>query len=301
MLPETLPTGVEVTIRNALTGDLKTVPVVNGGWDPVAIAARPGDTVRIAVKTAEGQSQEYANIIPLHRRPMILRTEPQSGLNDARLNTPMVVVFSEPIDQTTATRARVQLRRRGLPVANDISFSTSGLEMQIRPEGGLAPVSSYALVVTAELADQQGDRLEKGVQVEFTTGTSFRDIAPGTYDLSARITSFDPAWGNDLTDSRYTAVLSIEKTSPDFKGTFRDMWLIGPGGDAVNIASYGVITRYLDDAGRYVLDLVRPEGEMGSSFTLTLVLDDPNLETIEGSWGCCGHIGGHFTLKPRVP
>ena len=124
MLPEALPTGVEVTIRNALTGDLKTVPIINGGWDPVAIAARAGDTVRITVKTAEGQSHEYANVIPLHRRPMILRTEPQPGLNDARLNTRMVVVFTEPIDPTTATRARVQLRRRGLPVANEISFST---------------------------------------------------------------------------------------------------------------------------------------------------------------------------------
>jgi hypothetical protein len=232
---------------------------------------------------------------------VILRTEPMPGQDEAVINSRIVVVFSEPIDPSTATRTRVQLRRRGLPVAADINFSASGLAMDVRPEGGLAPISRYALVVSAELADLGGDHLEKGIQVDFTTGTTYTDIAPGQYDLSARVATFDPAWGYDLTDYKYTAIMSIEQTSPVFRGTFRDMWLIGPGDDSVDIATSGVITRYLDYDGRYVLDLVRPEGERGSSFTVTLVLDDPTQETIEGDWGCCGHISGRFTAKRKVP
>jgi hypothetical protein len=121
---------------------------------------------------------------------MILRTDPSNGADDVPLNTRIIVVFSEPIDPATATRARVQLRRRGLPVAADISFSESALEMEVRPEGGLAPLSSYALVVSAELADPGGDRLKEGVQVEFTTGTTFHwDIAPGNTTCPRRLTS----------------------------------------------------------------------------------------------------------------
>ena len=245
-----------------------------------------------------GQSSGDSSVEPSGHSPMILRTDPSNGADDVPLNTRIIVVFSEPIDPATATRARVQLRRRGLPVAADISFSESALEMEVRPEGGLAPLSSYALVVSAELADPGGDRLKEGVQVEFTTGTTLHwDIAPGQYDLSAKIDIFDRGWGYDLTNYRYTAVLYIEPGAP----TFRDMWLIGPGGDSVDIATSGVITPYVDFAGRFALDLVRPEGERGSPFTLTLVVEDVVPETFEGNWGCCGHIAGSFTAKRKAP
>lgn len=128
----------------------------------------------------------------------------------------------------------------------------------------------------------------------------FRDIAPGQYDLSARITTFDPGWGYDFTDYRYTAVLSIQQSSPTFRGTFRDMWFIGPGNDSLDVATAGVINQY-QSLGQYVLDLVRPDGERGSGFTLTLVVDSVGPGTIEGHWGCCGHIAGRYTAKQKVP
>ena len=122
----------------------------------------------------------------------------------------------------------------------------------------------------------------------------------GDYDLSARIKSFDPVWGYDLTDYRYTAVLSIQQSHPTFKGTFRDMWLIGPSGDSLDVARTGVITPYIS-LGEFVLDLVRPEGERGSSFTLTLVAEEIASGTLHGHWGCCGHISGRYTAKQRDP
>ena len=169
MPPGGLTFGVKATIRNAATGDLKTVDIVNGGWDPVAIAARAGDSLRMTIMAGNLGSREYMHVVPRGRNPMILRTEPLAGSEDVGIYSRIVVVFSEPINPASVTPARVHLRRWGLPVAADVRFSESGLEMEVLPQERLAPFSSYVLIVSPDLADRVGDRLERGVQVQFTT------------------------------------------------------------------------------------------------------------------------------------
>jgi hypothetical protein len=116
----------------------------------------------------------------------------------------------------------------------------------------------------------------------------------GVYDLTASITSFDPAWGEDLTGYRYIAVLTLhEELGPPWtRGTYSDFHLVGPGGDSTDVAP-GFVTGYLG-FGTVVLE-VRNDHWQG----LTLLVGTVAPGFIDGSFGCCGHIGGTFTAERR--
>ncbi len=117
----------------------------------------------------------------------------------------------------------------------------------------------------------------------------------GVFDVTALITSFDPAWGVDLTGYRYTAVLTLEQEAgpPGFGGTFADLWLIGPAGDSTAVAATGVVTASIGSGGRVVIDL------FGSHNVLTLVVPSLASGFNDGLFGCCGHISGTFAATRR--
>ena len=122
----------------------------------------------------------------------------------------------------------------------------------------------------------------------------FSDVA-GVYNLTAQITSFDPAWGEDLTGYRYTAVLTLpEGWGPlRFRGTYADLRLVGPGGDSYPIAASGLDTGYIFRDGRLVLELAGPP------FTVTLAVSSLASGGINGRFGAGGHISGPFTATRR--
>src|SRR6185312_12591522 len=85
----------------------------------------------------------------------------------------------------------------------------------------------------------------------------YADI-PGVYDLTALITTFDPAPGVDLEGYRYTAVLTLEELRPPWiGGTYADVRLIGPSGDTTAVADTGFVYTGIDPDGRLLIVLVR--------------------------------------------
>ncbi len=114
----------------------------------------------------------------------------------------------------------------------------------------------------------------------------------GTYDLTAEITSFDPAWG-DLTGYRYTAVIT---SHGDGTATFQNFRLLDAAGNQDAWIGSGYVDTYIGFAGRIVSDLV------ASNFHFSLIapIQDPlDSRRVTGTWGCCGHIAGTFTAKRR--
>ena len=123
---------------------------------------------------------------------------------------------------------------------------------------------------------------------------TYPEIA-GVYDLSAPITSFDPAWG-DLTGYRYTAVLTLQEVSRGrVEGTYADLQIIGPGTEPGDWDYTGFVRGTLDLDGRVVIELI------GGNHTWTTWYGDGRLvsRSIEGSFGCCGYISGTFTAERR--
>jgi Tol biopolymer transport system component len=147
--------------------------MLSGGWDPVAIAADPGDSLRIMITTIDNTTIEYPYFVPPTRSPTILRTEPPVRKRDVPLNSVIVVVFSEPIDPATVTSQRVQLLHNGQPVAADIDIAPDGLRMTVRPLAALTVNTGYVLAVSQEIADLSGDRLPQSTVVDFNTVESF--------------------------------------------------------------------------------------------------------------------------------
>ncbi len=101
--PGTLATAVSVRIRNLTTGGEATAPepIVDGGFDPVAVWASVGDRLALAFTDGSGGVREEYGIVPARRPPVVVRTAPPKGRTDVALSVRPVVVFSEPIDPAT--------------------------------------------------------------------------------------------------------------------------------------------------------------------------------------------------------
>lgn len=105
------------------------------------------------------------------------------------------------------------------------------------------------------------------------------------FDLSARIDRFDPAWGYDLQGATYRALMTLSIPKPGYAlvGTVTNWSLDGDGLDIDQVRLSGRA-----DVG----GLVTLEGDRMLWAMRGRVLPSGD---IEGTFGCCGHIGGTFT------
>lgn len=179
LVPGTAPTGVTATVRALTSGASVTTAVQGGGFDPVPVTARVGDTVAIAVGDASGAIVfgVEAAVTPI-RRIKVVRTDPAPGKRDQPLNANIVIVFSDPVDASTLTASSVQLFRGTAPVAGTVGLlSGSATAVVFSPSQLLDPNTDYRLVVTQAVRDETGDALAENATVDFTTGTTTVGLA----------------------------------------------------------------------------------------------------------------------------
>jgi Tol biopolymer transport system component len=168
--PGTIEDGVEVTIVNQRTGARVDGFLVNGGFDPLPIAAEVGDTLGASVALLDGTHKTAKFTVPPGRKLIVVRTEPPPGKRDVPLNSNLIVVLSEPVDPGSLTPGSIQLRRNVESV--DISLELmagSPWSVRIRPSSALQPGTTYQLVLTAALRDQGGEPLGVETTISFTT------------------------------------------------------------------------------------------------------------------------------------
>jgi len=172
--PGSVPGGEAVTIVNARTGARRTVTMIDGGFDPVAVDATAGDTLDLDVQVERTDTPlTYMTIVPDRRPPVVVRTEPPPKKRDVPLNVMLLVVFSEPIDPATLTPSAVQLVLDGTPVSGTLAFGDEAhVVATFTPAAPLASGTEYTLVVTQAIADHDGDPLEAPVTVAFTSGAA---------------------------------------------------------------------------------------------------------------------------------
>jgi alpha-tubulin suppressor-like RCC1 family protein len=174
MAPGTLPEAVSVRIRNVTTDDTPTDPILvyDGGFDPVAIFAKAGDQLELAVLDIGGATTHMTATVPVRRPPVVVRTNPPRGRTDVALSLVIEVVFSEPIDARTLDGA-VQLLRNGSVVSGTVQLlPVTAFVAQYEPDSQLASETDYELVVTTAVRDLDGDALAEGVRIAFRTESS---------------------------------------------------------------------------------------------------------------------------------
>jgi alpha-tubulin suppressor-like RCC1 family protein len=172
--PGTAPAGSRAAIRRV--GDVAslTTAVLDGGFDPVPVEAQAEDSIEVLVTDAAGGTVLQARLaVAAARPPIVVRTDPPRRKTDVPLNAAIVIVFSEPVDAGTLTPSSVQLLRGGSPVAGAVRLlQGTGTAAAFTPAAPLVANTAYQLVVTQAVKDLDGDALEAGETVDFTSGQS---------------------------------------------------------------------------------------------------------------------------------
>jgi len=226
LVPGTAQGGVSATIRNIRKAGAmpKTVFVIEGGFDPVAIVARLGDTIEVAVTDAASAVVFQAvALVRSPRRPVVVRTSPPARKTDVPLNIIMDVVFSAPIDSTTLTTASVQLWRGAQAIAGTVRFGDAEhLRAEFHADGALASETAYELVVTSAILDVNGLPLDSAVTVPFTTGTArtignlvFASVSAGLqHACGVTTTGAAYCWGDNYTGALGDGTMDYNSSIP---------------------------------------------------------------------------------------
>ena len=167
------PGAERVTIRSSAASEV-TTSVRNGGWDPVAVAASAGDSLRLTLTGTFGVRAFTSAVPRAHtNRPIIVRTEPPPRKRDVPLNATLLLVFSEPIDPLSLSGSAVQLFAGTTPVTGTFGFADPAhLMITFQPAAPLLPLTGYRANVASSITNLIGDALASPYDFEFTTGAA---------------------------------------------------------------------------------------------------------------------------------
>ena len=183
--PGAIARGSSVDILNLSSGSTLTVPLVEGGFDPVPVSARTGDALELVVRDGGVIVTRVRVTVSSRRPPRVVRTDPPRRKRDVALNATIVVVFSEPIDPASLTGTAVRVLRGSTPVTGRLEFlDEERLTVAFVPESPLAARATYTLAVTESIRDADGDPLEEAVSVTFETGDELTAVASISIDQS---------------------------------------------------------------------------------------------------------------------
>jgi hypothetical protein len=267
-VPGTFPGAIAVAVRNQTrAGASRSVPVIDGGIDPFGIEAAAGDELSLLVRTINGVQPMFVKVPP-RRPPGVVRTNPPKGRSDVALSVQVLVVFSEPIDASSATASSIALNQNGNPLSGHVQVSADGLSAEFIPDVPLQPKSEYALVINAGIHDMDGDALGETLTVTFETSA-----APvGTTGTIAMTSVTTATTSSELDPDGYTVAID---GSPQH---------IGING-ALSVASLQV--------GAHAVTLSDMNGNC--------VLAEDAVQKVEVLAGTTTYIAFHITCAPLPP
>lgn len=162
MAPGAMRNAVQVTVENQRTRQTITGQTVDGGFDPVAIGARAGDTVLVSFTFASNPPERQWAVVPASRRPAMLRSDAVG--RSVPLDASVAVVFSEPIDPASVADA-IAVRLDGAQVSGTIEvLPDEPWIVRFTPDA-----TEYELGVSKQVRDLDGDGLESPARLSFST------------------------------------------------------------------------------------------------------------------------------------
>lgn len=196
----TISTLGAATIRNVRMDTVVSLSIAAGGFDPVAVPASGGDTLRLEIEvTGSGTDLAYSLFVPHEHRPEIVRTDPVPGQRDVELHTWPLVVFSEPMDSSVLTASAIGLAADQTPVPHQGEFrDPEQLTVAVVPGAMLTPSTRHWLTVEGQAQDLDGQLLERPAAVDFLTeaplpiGIIALEASDVIYVMNADGTMFTP-------------------------------------------------------------------------------------------------------------
>lgn len=183
--PGTVAGAVRATVRHPVSKVFVVRDMVDGGFDPVSLPARPGDELEVEFELEDGSRSYYSIRVPVRRRPRVVRVAPPPRKRDVPLNSYITVVFTEPMSAGSVNGQTVRLMRDDATITSRITLSPDGLRAEIVPDEVLAANTTYAIVVDADARDLDGEQVEDAITSDFTTGDAVGAPASLTIDPGA--------------------------------------------------------------------------------------------------------------------
>ena len=167
--------------------------------------------------------------------PSVLQVSPPSGFTGIATNSPIAVLFNEPVD--AASISGVQLKQGGSVISTNAGLFDGNQGVQLLPLTLLAPNTTYTIVVAGVL-DITGNAQVSLPSQSFTTGTGVDLIQPSVvsttpangatgvaaaatvqavFSLAVDPASFDPTNSFVLRDSSHNQVPATISFSSDYK------------------------------------------------------------------------------------
>ena len=168
--PGSFPGGTNAAVQNRRTRLVLPVLLQDGGLDPVGVIARAGDTLDLTVTLPAGRTTSAFAVVPAHRAPQVVRTVPSDGGTNVVPGAKVALWFSEPVDPATITGETVRLMVNGAVVPGVARLVAGSLvSVEFVPATPLDPATAYQLVLTAGVADLNGEALRGRIAASFTT------------------------------------------------------------------------------------------------------------------------------------
>jgi len=166
-------------------------------------------TITTGVKDANGNSiiKDYiwsfttsasTDLIP----PTVTVTNPSSNNIGVAFNSPVVITFSEPIDQTSVTALTFMVRQGTTNVPGTIT--TTATTATFTPSSNYLPATQYTATITADAKDVAGNKLGSDYTFSFTTASSPDLVLP-------MVNSTDPLFNATNVAKNKVVVITFSK------------------------------------------------------------------------------------------
>lgn len=211
--PGSVSRGNTLSIKNLRTAGSLTVPLVDGGTDPVRMAASAGDTLELIAVDSSGASARFLRVVPARRPPTVVRTRPPGGGRNVPLNFNIGAVFSEPILISTVTSGSIVLTLDGAVVPGSLVPSADGLTVDYVLAEPLQPNRDYSLRVTQAVRDLSGETLDEPIEARFTTAGGGALAGSIVFARGSGMNIFSPDYVTDIWTARADASVQRNLTN----------------------------------------------------------------------------------------
>jgi len=177
MYPGTIMQATSVRVSaSSGSGGFVSGPMLDGGFDPIGVAAQPSDSLDVEALGADDAVIARVRV-PASRAPTVIRSLPARGRTDVPLSQIITIVFSQPLDATTVDSTSIRLMLNGAAVPSTVTVKLGEpWVVELEPLAPLEAHSAYTVLVGDGIRDSGGNPLVQEVNFDFTTGA--RTIVP---------------------------------------------------------------------------------------------------------------------------
>ncbi len=148
-----------------------------------------GDTGQANVIVTNAQTTATADLTTVAIGPQVVSVTPTNGATSVLRVTPVIVRFNKPINTATALNGVQLLGVSNQPVVATLTFNLAGTEATLLPINTLAASAAHTILLSTNIADTTGRRLEGDNQFTFTTETDALNR------VAAQVVSYEPTNG----------------------------------------------------------------------------------------------------------